>query len=243
MNDGKLARVTAFSKEQGFGRVVVADEGELAFDMSVAQCPVDGLTVGADVFVCTGPARVPGQRKVTRLWRGDGPPPPPPEPQTNAVERFESFGPYNFLLPPFWPADSVNRGRAVSSSGAMLNDVKCMLLVCVGGASDAKVKSDLIATRSAVARTTRCDQQVLGLPFEGYRFDRGAEVELLYVLAAHGDLLTVGCIFAAGNEQAAAGLSPLLLTMVGAAVHRRGPPAPSPAPKGNEGGFWKRLFG
>jgi hypothetical protein len=125
----------------------------------------------------------------------------------------------------------------------MVNDVQCVLLTYVGGAADAKAKDDLIATRSALARTTRCDRQVLGLPFEGYRFDRGSEVELLYVLLAHGDLLTAGCVYAAGNEQAAETLSPLLLTIVGAAVHRRGPPAPSPAPKGNEGGFWKRLFG
>lgn len=241
MIDGKLARVTAFSKEQGFGRVVVADEGELAFDMSVAQCAIDSLTAGADVLVCTGPARVAGQRKVTRLWRGDAPPPPPPAPQTEAAERFESFGPYNYLLPPFWQGP-VNQRAPVWSSAAMINDVQCVFLVYVGGAADAKAKTDLIATRSAVARTTRCDQQVLGLPFEGYRFDRGAEVELLYILATHGDLLTSGCVFTPGNEQAAAGLSPLLLTMVGAAVHRRGPPAPSPAPNANEGGFWKRLF-
>ena len=241
MTDGKLARVTSFSKEQGFGRVAVPDEGELAFDMSVAQCPIESLVVGADVLVCTGPARVPGQRKVTRLWRADAPP-PGPAPQTNAVERFESFGPYDFLLPEFWPDGSVNRGQSVTSSGALLNDVKCMLLVCAGGGSDPKVKADLIATRSAAAQTTRCDQEVLGLPFEGYRFDRGAEVELLHVLGAHGDLLTAGCIFAPESEQAATRLSPLLLTMVAAAVHRRGPPL-SAAPKSNERGFWKRIFG
>jgi len=242
MTEGKLARVTAFSKEQGFGRVVLADEGELAFDMSVAQCPIDSLVVGADVLVSTGPSRVPGQRKVTRLWRGDAPVPAAPAPEAT-VERFESFGPYEFLLPPFWPDAPANRGGAVSSTGAMLNDVKCLLLVCVGGGSDANVKADLVATRSAAARTTRCDEEVLGLRFEGYRFDRGAEMELLYVLEAHGDLLTAGCIFAAENEPAAAGLSPLLLTMVGAAVHRRGPPTVSPPAKRDEGGFWKRLFG
>ena len=242
MIDGKLARVTAFSREQGFGRVAVADEGEFVFDTSVAQCSTDDLTVGAEVLVCTGPGRVAGQRKVTRLWRGDAP--PSPAPPTDGVERFESFGPYEYLLPPFWPHGSVvNQRDPIWSSDAMLNDVQCVLLAYVGGAADAKAKADLIATRGAVACSTRCDQQVLGLPFEGYRFERDSEVELLYVLATNGDLLTAGCVYAAGNEREAEGLSLLLLTIVGAAVHRRGPPAPSPAPKGNQRGLWKRLFG
>ena len=155
MTDGKLGRITAFSKEQGFGRVAVAEEGEFVFDASVAQCATDTLTVGTDVLVCTGPGRVAGQRKVTQLWRGDTP--PAPAPPASGVERFENFGPYSYLLPPFWPHGAVNHRDPVWTSSTKLNDVQCVLLAYVGGASDATAKADLIATRSAAARATRCD--------------------------------------------------------------------------------------
>jgi hypothetical protein len=236
MVEGKLAQVIAFSKEQGFGRVRVEDEGEFVFDASVAQCSTDDLTVGADVFVCTGPGRVAGQQKVNRLWRDAA---PSVQPSADEGERFESFGPYSFLLPPFWPRDTVNDRAPIAVSAARLNDVSCMLLTYVGGALEMKAKPSLIAERSTNARTTRCDQQVLGLSFEGYRFEGGSEVTTLYILATHGDLLAAETIHAAGNEQEAEHLSLLLLTIIGAAVHRRGPPTPSSAPKG----FWKRLFG
>ena len=241
--DGKPARVAAFSKEQGFGRVAISDEGELVFDAAAAACSLDELVVGADVIVRTGPARVPGQRKVIRLWRPGAPPVEAPSVATREIERYASLGPYRLLLPPFWPETSVTERGPVWTSGAKLNDVQCILMVVMGGAADAKMKSDLVASRSAGARTTRCDVQSLGLPFEGYRFDRGAESELLYLAAAHGDLLSVGCVLASDSSEAEK-LAPLLLTMVAAAVHRRGPPsiAPSPA-KPAEGGFWKRLFG
>lgn len=236
-DDGKPARVTAFSKERGFGRVAV-DEGELVFDTSVAQCAIDHLAVGVEVRVTTGPGRIGGPRKVTRLWRNDAPM-PSSIPPSNEPERFEAFGPYQYLMPPFWPAAPVMERGPIWSSGANLNDVQCVLLTCLGGAADPSTKADLLAKRSVLASMVRCDTQVVGIPFEGYRFDRGLEIELFYVLASHGDLLTVSCIAAASNERAAEAIAPLLVTIVGAAVHRRGP---DPTKK-SEGGFWKRLFG
>jgi hypothetical protein len=244
VTDGKPARITAFSKEQGFGRVAVPDEGELVFDASVAACSAEDLVVGAEVLVRTGPGRVPGKQKVVRLWRaGTSPPVDAAAAAAAEVERFASMGAYRFLLPPFWPNDSVNERGPVWTSAAKVNDVERVLLVFVGGAADAKAKVALLAARAAGAPTTRCDTQRLGLRFEGYRFDHGAEVEHLYVLAAHDDLLTAGCRCAAANPEAER-LSLLLLTMVGSAVHRRGPPSPSPAKaQATRGGFWRRLLG
>ncbi|MGH7326820.1 MAG: hypothetical protein ACREJX_00590 [Polyangiaceae bacterium] len=149
-------------------------------------------------------------------------------------------------MPPFWPEGSVRDKNPLWTSTASINDAACVFVVLVGGASDANAKADLVAARSAGARATRCDTQTLGLSFEGHRFDRGAEIELLHVLVAAGDLLTITCRFAAGNAEGEK-LVPLLLTMTAAAVHRRGPALLSPAPpapeKRSEGGFWKRLFG
>jgi hypothetical protein len=72
---GKKATVVSFVREQGFGRVNVEGEGELAFDAVVAVPPPDKLVVGAQVMVETGPSRIPGRTKVTKLWIGDTPPP------------------------------------------------------------------------------------------------------------------------------------------------------------------------
>ncbi len=241
--NGKPARITAFSREQGFGRVAVPDEGELVFDAAVLLCLAKDVVAGAEVRVETAPGRMPGARKVTKLWLADAAPLVDPSSTPDGAERFVSFGPYQLLLPPFWPEAPVNASGRVWSSSAKLNGVLCVLLVFVGGAGDVKAKADLIAARAAGAPTTRCDTVATGVPFEGYRFDHGAEVELLYVLEAHGDLLTAGCRCAATNH-AAEGLSVLLLTMIGAAVHRRGPPAavaPAPAMESG-GGWWRRLF-
>lgn len=160
---------------------------------------------------------------------------------TQEAERFESFGPYRFLMPPFWPDHSVNERGPVFTSVAKLNDVQCVLLVYVGGAADPNAKTDFLAARGADAKATRCDTQAVGVAFEGHRFERGAEVELVYLLTVHGDLITANCRFAAGNAEAEK-LSLLLLTMAGAAVVRRGP-VMQEADKTNEGSFWKRLFG
>jgi hypothetical protein len=74
MAQGKNATIVAFQREQGFGRVAVEGEGELPFDAVVAQPPPEKLVAGAAVMVETGPSRIPGRLKVTKLWIGDAPP-------------------------------------------------------------------------------------------------------------------------------------------------------------------------
>jgi hypothetical protein len=54
---------------------------------------------------------------VTRLWRaGTSPPVDAAAAAAAEVERFASMGAYRFLLPPFWPNDSVNERRATMRS-------------------------------------------------------------------------------------------------------------------------------
>jgi len=73
MSDAKKGKITAFAMEQGFGKVDIEGLGELPFDAVVAQ-PLDKLKPGCDVMVETGPSRIPGKLKVTKLWMGDPPP-------------------------------------------------------------------------------------------------------------------------------------------------------------------------
>jgi hypothetical protein len=74
MSSAKKATIVSFQREQGFGRVAVDGEGELPFDAVVAQPPPEKLVAGTEVFVETGPSRIPGKTKVTKLWIGDTPP-------------------------------------------------------------------------------------------------------------------------------------------------------------------------
>jgi hypothetical protein len=74
MAQGKKATIVSFQSEQGFGRVLVDGDGELPFDAVVAQPPPNKLVAGAQVMVETGPSRIPGRLKVTKLWIGDAPP-------------------------------------------------------------------------------------------------------------------------------------------------------------------------
>ena len=74
MTQGKKATIVSFAQEQGFGRVTVDGEGELPFDAVVAQPPPSKLVAGAEVMVEIGPSRIPGRKKVVKLWIGDTPP-------------------------------------------------------------------------------------------------------------------------------------------------------------------------
>jgi hypothetical protein len=74
MSEPRKATVVSFQKEQGFGRVNVEPEGELPFDAVVAQPPAEKLLPGTEVMIETGPSRIPGRIKVTKLWIGDTPP-------------------------------------------------------------------------------------------------------------------------------------------------------------------------
>jgi hypothetical protein len=74
MSAAKKATIVSFQREQGFGRVNVDGDGELPFDAVVAQPPPEKLVAGTEVWVETGPSRVPGRIKVTKLWIGDTPP-------------------------------------------------------------------------------------------------------------------------------------------------------------------------
>jgi hypothetical protein len=74
MSEAKKATIVSFQKEQGFGRVNVVPDGELPFDAVVAQPPAEKLLPGTEVMVETGPSRIPGRIKVTKLWIGDTPP-------------------------------------------------------------------------------------------------------------------------------------------------------------------------
>jgi len=60
--------VVSFQKEAGFGKVNVDGVGELAFDAVVALAKPEELAPGAKVNVETGPSRIPGKVKVTKLW-------------------------------------------------------------------------------------------------------------------------------------------------------------------------------
>jgi hypothetical protein len=71
---GKKATIVAFQREQGFGRVAIEGEGELAFDAVVAQPPPEKLVPGAEVMVEVGPSRIPGRLRVVKLWIGDAAP-------------------------------------------------------------------------------------------------------------------------------------------------------------------------
>ena len=73
MSTPKKATILAFQREQGFGRVNVEGEGELPFDAVVAAPAPERLIVGTEVMVETGPSRIPGKIKVTKLWIGDAP--------------------------------------------------------------------------------------------------------------------------------------------------------------------------
>lgn len=70
----KKATIVDFQQHQGFGRVSIEGEGEFPFDAVVAQPPPNKLVVGTEVMVETGPSRIPGRMKVTKLWIGDAPP-------------------------------------------------------------------------------------------------------------------------------------------------------------------------
>lgn len=74
MSAAKKGTIVGFQREQGFGRVNVEGDGELPFDAVVAQPPPEKLVAGTEVWVETGPSRVPGRIKVTKLWIGDTPP-------------------------------------------------------------------------------------------------------------------------------------------------------------------------
>jgi hypothetical protein len=74
MSAGKKGTIVSFEREQGFGRVNVEGEGELPFDAVVAAPPPEKLVAGTEVRVETGPSRIPGRIKVTKLWIGDTPP-------------------------------------------------------------------------------------------------------------------------------------------------------------------------
>ncbi len=74
MSDAKKGTIVNFQKEQGFGKVDVEGLGELPFDAVVAQPLPEKLIPGAAVMVETGPSRIPGRIKVTKLWMGDAPP-------------------------------------------------------------------------------------------------------------------------------------------------------------------------
>ena len=60
--------VVSFQKEAGFGRVNIEGGGELPFDAVVALAKPEELVAGAKVNVETGPSRIPGKLKVTKLW-------------------------------------------------------------------------------------------------------------------------------------------------------------------------------
>ena len=74
MSAAKKGTIVSFQMEQGFGRVNVEGDGELPFDAVVAQPPPEKLVAGTVVSVETGPSRIPGKIKVTKLWIGDTPP-------------------------------------------------------------------------------------------------------------------------------------------------------------------------
>ena len=74
MSAAKKGTIVGFQREQGFGKVNVEGEGELPFDAVVAGPPPEQLVAGASVWVETGPSRIPGRSKVTKLWIGDTPP-------------------------------------------------------------------------------------------------------------------------------------------------------------------------
>ena len=74
MGQGTKAKVVAFQREQGFGRVEVEGQGELPFDAVVAQPAPEKLLPGTEVMVEIGPSRIPGKLKVIKLWIGDAPP-------------------------------------------------------------------------------------------------------------------------------------------------------------------------
>jgi hypothetical protein len=73
MSEDKKATIISFQKEQGFGKVNVEGAGELPFDAVVAGPPPDKLLPGTEVMVETGPSRIPGRTKVTKLWIGEKP--------------------------------------------------------------------------------------------------------------------------------------------------------------------------
>jgi hypothetical protein len=60
--------VVSFQKEAGFGKVNIEGVGELSFDAVISLAKPEQLVTGAKVNVETGPSRIPGKLKVTKLW-------------------------------------------------------------------------------------------------------------------------------------------------------------------------------
>jgi hypothetical protein len=230
MGQAKRGTIVSFEKAQGFGQVEIEGEGKLSFDSMAAQVDAGDLVAGASVLVETGPSRIPGRTKVTKLWRPDIPPPLDPAGAVTQGERMVNVGPYQLQLPGFWPELSIEEKPGFYGSKATLGDgVAFDFAVHVGKGDNAAERQRLVGAYvkgEEADRHVRCDTSVMGAALEGHRFEgakaRGPRaIHELYVGAAYGDLLLLGCSFETPADSDAK-MRQLFFTMVGAALIRRG---------------------
>jgi hypothetical protein len=229
MAEAKRGTVVVFEKEQGFGRVAIDGGGELPFDATVALAKAEELTAGTAVLVETGPSRIAGRIKVTKLWRANAP--PPADPTAGALlerERMAKVGPYELLLPGFWPDLEIEEKPGfVAARSHLGGGVKFELFLLAGKGSDAATRAAVIATHGRATKVhVRCDTDVMGLTFEGHRFEHLGDpaqdgVYEAYFGDAYGDLLMLGCLFLTPSSKDES-LRRLFFTMVGGALIRRG---------------------
>ena len=229
MAEAKRGTVIVFAKEQGFGRVAIDGEGELPFDATVALAKAEELTAGTAVLVETGPSRIAGRIKITKLWRADAP--APADPTAGALlerERMAKVGPFEVLLPGFWP-DLVLEEKPgfVAARSHLGGGVKLELFVFTGKGTDGATRAAVVATHDRATKGhVRCDTDVMGLTFEGHRFEHLGDpapdgVYEVYFGDAYGDLLMLGCLFQTPSSKDESWRR-LFFTMVGGALIRRG---------------------